>query len=372
MAWPMVGVAEVVCSMVRLPQGDLEQVLTVVRAINAARDPDEFARVAVTKLADVIPSDVITMNEVDPSAGRTVFTMEPETFPLPVGSERRLADLADQHPLIRHTASTGDGSARRISDFWTQEEFHASPIYRQLYQPMGIEFQMAVALPASRPIHVGIVFNRHDHDFSRRERDVMNVLRPHLVQSWFSARDQAHLRLLVNAATDATVDNGVGLIVLSDPPHELTPGALVSLYRYFGRPTRTSPFPVRVERWLNIQAARLEGDASPELPKPLRAETETGYIVLRYLPSQTGHRGALLVDNVPGHPLPGGLDALGLTRREAEIVNYVTKGESNAAIGQALHVSPATVKKHLDNIYTKLGVHGRGRLTAFVLDALER
>jgi DNA-binding NarL/FixJ family response regulator len=37
-----------------------------------------------------------------------------------------------------------------------------------------------------------------------------------------------------------------------------------------------------------------------------------------------------------------------------------------------LHVSAGTVKKHLDNIYSKLGVHGRGRLTAFVLDALER
>jgi DNA-binding CsgD family transcriptional regulator len=42
------------------------------------------------------------------------------------------------------------------------------------------------------------------------------------------------------------------------------------------------------------------------------------------------------------------------------------------AIGQALHVSPNTVKKHLDNIYVKLGVRGRGRLTAFVLDILER
>jgi DNA-binding NarL/FixJ family response regulator len=50
----------------------------------------------------------------------------------------------------------------------------------------------------------------------------------------------------------------------------------------------------------------------------------------------------------------------------------VIKGESNALIGEALHVSPSTVKKHLDNIYVKLGVRGRGRLTAFVLDLLER
>jgi hypothetical protein len=31
-----------------------------------------------------------------------------------------------------------------------------------------------------------------------------------------------------------------------------------------------------------------------------------------------------------------------------------------------------TIKKHLDNIYVKLGVRGRGRLTAFVRDVLER
>jgi DNA-binding CsgD family transcriptional regulator len=368
----MLESGEVGCNMVRLRQGDLERVLTVVRGVATARDPDEFARASVEQLSEVIPSDVITMNEVDPSAGRTVFTMQPETFPIPPGSQRRLADMADQHPLIHHTASTGDGSARRISDFWTREEFHASPIYRLLYQPMGIEFQMAVALPASRPIHVGIVLNRHDSDFSDRDRDVLNVLRPHLVQAWFSARDQAHLRMLVNAATDATVDRGVGLIVLSDPPHELTPGALVSLYRYFGRPSRTSPFPARVDQWLNLQAARLEVDASPELPKPLRAETETGHIVLRFLPSQVGHTGALLMHDVAGQPHPLNLQALGLTAREAEIVDFVMKGESNAAIGGALHVSPGTVKKHLDNIYTKLGVHSRGRLTAFVRDALER
>jgi DNA-binding CsgD family transcriptional regulator len=204
------------------------------------------------------------------------------------------------------------------------------------------------------------------------DRDVLNVLRPHLVQAWFSAKDQAHLRMLVSAATDASMDSGVGLIVLSDPPHELTPGALVSLYRYFGRPTRTSPFPARVERWLSMQAARLEGDTAPELPKSVRAETETGHIVLRYLPSQAGHAGALLVHRVSGRPHPPNLHALGLTAREAEIVDHVAKGESNASIGAALHVSPATVKKHLDNIYTKLGVHGRVRLTAFVLDALER
>jgi DNA-binding NarL/FixJ family response regulator len=63
---------------------------------------------------------------------------------------------------------------------------------------------------------------------------------------------------------------------------------------------------------------------------------------------------------------------LGLTSRETQIVALVTKGETNLAIGEALHVAPNTVKKHLDKIYVKLGVRGRGRLTAYVLDILER
>jgi DNA-binding CsgD family transcriptional regulator len=61
-------------------------------------------------------------------------------------------------------------------------------------------------------------------------------------------------------------------------------------------------------------------------------------------------------------------EALALTRREAEIVRLVTTGASNVAIALSLEISPGTVKKHLDNIYAKLGVSGRGALTALVLD----
>jgi DNA-binding NarL/FixJ family response regulator len=45
----------------------------------------------------------------------------------------------------------------------------------------------------------------------------------------------------------------------------------------------------------------------------------------------------------------------------------MTRGESNASIARRLALAPGTVKKHLDNVYVKLGVRGRGPLTAFVL-----
>ena len=48
-----------------------------------------------------------------------------------------------------------------------------------------------------------------------------------------------------------------------------------------------------------------------------------------------------------------------LTPREREVLDIVATGATNAAVAQTLVVSPATVKKHLDNIYAKLGVGSR-------------
>jgi DNA-binding CsgD family transcriptional regulator len=54
---------------------------------------------------------------------------------------------------------------------------------------------------------------------------------------------------------------------------------------------------------------------------------------------------------------PDGLERL--TTREAEILELVAAGLTNAAIAEDLWISPGTVKKHLDNIYAKLGVTSR-------------
>lgn len=60
-----------------------------------------------------------------------------------------------------------------------------------------------------------------------------------------------------------------------------------------------------------------------------------------------------------GEPDP--VHTAGLTAREREIVGLVAEGKTNAQIAAQLWVSPSTVKKHLENVYAKLGV---GRRTA--------
>jgi DNA-binding NarL/FixJ family response regulator len=50
----------------------------------------------------------------------------------------------------------------------------------------------------------------------------------------------------------------------------------------------------------------------------------------------------------------------GLSERELEVLLMVARGMSNQQIAVALHISEATVKRHLANIYPKIGVSSRG------------
>ncbi len=49
----------------------------------------------------------------------------------------------------------------------------------------------------------------------------------------------------------------------------------------------------------------------------------------------------------------------GLTQRESEVLLWIARGKSNRDIGDILGLSPRTVNKHLEQVYTKLGVENR-------------
>ena len=55
-----------------------------------------------------------------------------------------------------------------------------------------------------------------------------------------------------------------------------------------------------------------------------------------------------------------------LSPRELEILAYLRGGSSTTEIASALWVTPSTVRKHLENVYTKLDVHGRTEAVAKV------
>ncbi len=52
-------------------------------------------------------------------------------------------------------------------------------------------------------------------------------------------------------------------------------------------------------------------------------------------------------------------ERFGLTHRESEVLLWIAKGKANRDIGEILGLSSRTVNKHLEQIYSKLGVENR-------------
>ncbi|CAM5589321.1 DNA-binding response regulator [Streptomyces xanthochromogenes] len=55
----------------------------------------------------------------------------------------------------------------------------------------------------------------------------------------------------------------------------------------------------------------------------------------------------------------------GLTTREGEVLGLVAEGMSNSEISHALHISTATVKTHINNIFGKTGMRDRAQAVRY-------
>ena len=75
-----------------------------------------------------------------------------------------------------------------------------------------------------------------------------------------------------------------------------------------------------------------------------------------------------LKKHLPHEAGPDNPNNYGLTPREVEIIDKIVQGHSNKGVGQAFSICEKTVKHHLTNIFTKLGVSSRLELAVFALN----
>ena len=61
----------------------------------------------------------------------------------------------------------------RFSDLVTRRELHRLDLYREVYRPLGVEYQIAFTLPASPRQLLGISLSRATRDFTAIERDLL-------------------------------------------------------------------------------------------------------------------------------------------------------------------------------------------------------
>jgi hypothetical protein len=140
----------------------------------------------LSHLSTLVPAEVTTYNEYNTKLNRMVWQQEPANYAAP-GSERIWERYAHEHPLLTHFKRTRDGGAVQFADLVSQCQFRRTSLYNEFFRPLGITQQMTFCLQDPTDLFVAIALNRTRTDFSERERLLLNLLRPHLLQAYHNA-----------------------------------------------------------------------------------------------------------------------------------------------------------------------------------------
>ncbi len=129
--------------------------------------------------------------------------------------------------------------------------------------------------------------------------------------------------------------------------------------------------PELLQHWFKQQISRLTFNGNvPFSCLPLHIQQAGRQLNIRLIPDPIGEQYLLLLEEQELQRFSiSGLELLGLTKREAEVLFWISKDKSNAQIAKILGCSEGTVRKHLEHIHCKLGVQTR---TAAVMVALEK
>ena len=147
-----------------------------------------------------------------------------------------------------------------------------------------------------------------------------------------------------------------------------TPLARDLLKAYYGTSAPDTPAPIL--DWLR----RHLQDAERQIEPPrLSAELGARRLSIR-LHQQTGDDDWLIVmREVSDAAIIESMSlAFKLTAREAEVLYWVVKGKINRDIADIVGASPATVKKHLERIFAKLGVETRTAAAGMAMNRIRQ
>ncbi len=333
--------------MAALAARDAERVLRFVAVAEELGGDEPFTPELLVELGELVQADWIGYCEQDRVRQRVRYGIERAGDEW---DEEALTvsywEIAAEHPVCsRH--NTGDFSALKLSDFLSLKQLRRTRIYAVWFRPVSIERELNVAIP-SPPWHTKtFLFDRQaGPDFTERDRHVLNLLQPHLGRLWRAAQTRRRLRAAIAALESGSQQEPRGVILLARKRgiDFVSPAARRLVRKYFGM-SFDSDLPTALADWLASGSRTL-----------VRHRDERRLTVDR-----SGN--VLLLEEAR--------DALGLTPRERQILAWVARGKTNPEIAQILGIAPSTVRKHLENVYAKLGVRTRTAAAARLLGLLD-
>lgn len=333
---------------VALHDRDYRAVLDLVGAAHDAAGVDDLRAVLLPELRRMVRSEYASYNEVGPD-GSTVASSDPL---LPDWAHRAWSRHSEQNPLLARYVRTHDSRPYQWADVLALREFRGTALFRELYEPLGIDHQIAFTLPSPRDLTIAVALSRGGQSFSETEREMLDLARPHLIQAYRNAQVRDGLAALLSDVRRGVDVGGHGVAVLAgDGTVSFASAKAVALVARSGA------------------GVLQEGERPPEA---LLAADRTGMtsceggetLLVRRVDGLEEGTAVLLVEPAKLALSPDVLQGLGLTPREAEVLAWLARGAETLEVADALSVSERTIQKHSQAIHAKLGVRSRAQAVA--------
>ena len=319
------------------------------RALVEARTVAELRRWALQGLAELVPADVLTWDRVELATGAVRHEAVPSEAEPPGAFETIVVDAMGHPLLLAHAARRR--SALRLSEAVEPRRLSHSELYGDLLHRSGVEYGIAIGVRAGRREVVVAGLGRTEREFSERDRDVLDLVRPGLEDALSAA--EARGRLVRALAADSPPGTAV---VLLDRYGEIEQSSLDAerwLAEHFGAAEHPGWLPGPVAEWLALP------------PRPALVSVRDGRrLTVHLLP---GDPHALLLEEEVTSFRTDALDRLGLTPRETEVLRAATAIEDEADIAWELFLSLHAVRERLARLEAKLGVRTAAEAVARAL-----
>ena len=338
-----------------LRAADHTALLDFLRRVYEPCELADFRARVVASIQTLVPADVVCYDEVNLQTQSDTWLVHPGdalTFP---DSQRIFARHLPEHPVIAYHAHHRDAPVLKLSDFLSQRQLHDLGLYQDFFKRVGTEYQISCLVAAEGPFVIGLVLNRPDRDFNERERALLDLASPHLIQAHSAAKALSSLRDDL-ASLHATMEHLDAAIVVLRPDGSLrscSPRAEHWLRSCFDDWSPATGLPPALRTWVTLQQVRLD-KLQPLEPFSLHKGRR---LVVRFCPCEGG--ALLILSEEHGGMSAVALRSLGLSSRETEVLSLVTEGRTNQEVATLLMMSPRTVQKHLEHVFQKLGVDTR-------------
>ncbi len=340
-----------------LTHEDYARLLACIENIYRCRQLEDFPQQVVVELRKLVPCELACYAEVDYARQRLVNVFDPP-LPFDPPKEEWIKSSAD-HPVLNYFKATGDGQALKISDFVDAREYHELEVYRKVFQGTGTEDQIGFGVQVDNSFVLGFAFARGTRSFKERDRTLLNLVRPHVIQAYLRLEELAGHEQLQQDLQAALRENGLGVIILNAARAVVhaTPGAFEKLAGYLPVPDGKQKLPETLARWAYSEKNGEDGE-------PFTASREPARLIIRRV--RQNSRLLLLLSEENSAAAAERLARYQLTPREAEVLRWIAAGKSNAEIGAILGVTTGTAKIHVERILTKLGVENRTAAAALL------